>query len=617
MLYQINKGTKYFGANLIFKDIQFEVKNTEKIAVVGRNGSGKTTLLKVITKNEELDEGQINQNSTTTIGYLAQTTFTDINKTVLEELLTVFQEIIELQKRIEDLTELMKTDYTEKTLGLYAELQNRFEELNGYNYRTEIDTVFTKFGFDESELQKPIGTFSGGQKTKIAFVKLLLSKPDILLLDEPTNHLDLQTIEWLEGYLKHYPKAVILVSHDRVFLDEISDVVYELEFTQLVKYVGNYTNYVNTKKIQQEKQLQSYKLQQKDIERLEVLIEKFRYKKSKAAFAQSKIKYLDRMEKIEEPKKDSKNFHATFQPRLKGGKKVLILSDFTVGYDHPLCKVNVTLLSQQRLAIIGPNGKGKSTLVKSIVGKLEPLAGSMILGHQIEIGYFDQELAQIDSNKTVIQELWDDYPDLDNTSVRKTLGNFLFSKDDVFKSVNVLSGGEKVRLCFAKLMLKKANFLILDEPTNHLDIVGKEALEEALKDYEGTILFVSHDRYFIKKLATSILEIDNDEAIYYPLTYDEYIHRNDTEIKVESNKTKSKEINTVEKPKQKVSVEKEAAKLEKQIAKQETLLEELRNKRFDPEYYHDYQKMADLDEEIDQVHNTIEKLMAQWEEYYQ
>jgi len=617
MLYQINKGTKYFGANLIFKDIQFEVKNTEKIAVVGRNGSGKTTLLKIITKNEELDEGQIQQNNNTTIGYLAQTTFTDLNKTVMEELLTVFHEIIELQKRLNNLTEVMKTDYSPKILESFAEVQNRFEELNGYNYLTEIKTVFTKFGFDESELQKTIGTFSGGQKTKIAFVKLLLSKPDILLLDEPTNHLDLQTIEWLEGYLKYYPKAVILVSHDRVFLDEISDVVYELEFTQLVKYVGNYTNYVNTKKVQQEKQLQSYKMQQKDIERLEVLIEKFRYKKSKAAFAQSKIKYLDRMEKIEEPKMDSKNFHATFQPRLKGGKKVLVLSDYTVGYDYPLCKVNVSILSKQRLAIIGPNGKGKSTLVKSIVGKLEPLSGSLMLGHQIEIGYFDQELAQIDSNKTVIQELWDDYPELDKTAVRKTLGNFLFSKDDVFKMVNVLSGGEKVRLCLAKLMLKKANFLILDEPTNHLDIVGKEALEDALKDYEGTILFVSHDRYFIKKLATSILEIDNDEAIYYPLTYDEYIHRNETDTKVEQNNTKQKEVKKTEKPKQKVNNEKEATKLEKQIAKQEVLLEELRNKRFDPEYYHDYQKMADLDEEIDQVHNNINNLMAQWEEYYQ
>ena len=614
MLYQINKGTKYFGANLIFKDIQFEVKNTEKIAVVGRNGSGKTTLLKVITNNEELDEGQIHRSSGIEIGYLAQTTFADKERTVLDEIMTVYAHVIKIKQEIEEISILMKTDHSEKILNRFASLQNQFEQLNGYNFQTEIKTVFSKFGFVEEDLYRSIGTFSGGQKTRIAFVKLLLSKPDILLLDEPTNHLDLKTIEWLEGYLKAYPKALILVSHDRAFLDAVTDVVYELEFTKMTKYVGNYTAYVNEKKLQTEKLEQAYKNQQLEIERLETLIEKFRYKKNKAAFAQSKIKYLDRMEKIEISKADNRNFHAHFQPKIKGGKRVLVLKDYTVGYDRPLCCVSLMINAGDRLAIIGANGTGKSTLIKSIVNKIPLLSGSALLGHQIEIGYFDQELAQINSNKTVLDELWDDFPNLDKTTVRTTLGNFMFSNDDVFKSVQVLSGGEKVRLAMAKLMLKKANFLVLDEPTNHLDILGKEALEEALSDYSGTILFVSHDRYFIKKIATSILVIDEDKAVYYPLNYDEYINNESVSSVI---------VQTADKPtkeKKKVSKTndtKELAKLEKKIAEKEEELALLREKRFDPDYYHDYQKMNQLDEEIDLVHNEIEGLLKNWEEYYQ
>ncbi len=614
MLYQINKGTKYFGANLIFKDIQFEVKNTEKIAVVGRNGSGKTTLLKVITNNEELDEGQIHRSSGIEIGYLAQTTFTDNERTVLDEIMTVYAHVIKIKQEIEEISILMKTDHSEKILNRFASLQNQFEQLNGYNFQTEIKTVFSKFGFVEEDLYRSIGTFSGGQKTRIAFVKLLLSKPDILLLDEPTNHLDLKTIEWLEGYLKAYPKALILVSHDRAFLDAVTDVVYELEFTKMTKYVGNYTAYINEKKLQTEKLEQAYKNQQLEIERLETLIEKFRYKKNKAAFAQSKIKYLDRMEKIEISKADNRNFHAHFQPKIKGGKRVLVLKDYTVGYDRPLCCVSLMINAGDRLAIIGANGTGKSTLIKSIVNKIPSLSGSALLGHQIEIGYFDQELAQINSNKTVLDELWDDFPNLDKTTVRTTLGNFMFSNDDVFKSVQVLSGGEKVRLAMAKLMLKKANFLVLDEPTNHLDILGKEALEEALSDYSGTILFVSHDRYFIKKIATSILVIDEDKAVYYPLNYDEYINKESVSPVI---------VQTADKPtkeKKKISKTndtKELTKLEKKIAEKEEELALLREKRFEPDYYHDYQKMNQLDEEIDLVHNEIEGLLKNWEEYYQ
>ncbi|MDD2592042.1 MAG: ABC-F type ribosomal protection protein [Erysipelotrichaceae bacterium] len=613
MLYQINKGTKYFGANLIFENIQFEVKNTEKIAIVGRNGAGKTTLLKAITDEEVLDFGQIHKSNDLNIGYLAQTTFTDINKTVMDELLTLFSSVIELKNEIDNIIVLMKDDHSDKILERYAFLQEQFERNNGYNYQIEIKTVFMKFGFDEEDLFRPLSTFSGGQKTRIAFVKLLLSKPDILLLDEPTNHLDLQTIQWLESYLKTYPKAVILVSHDRVFLDAIANVVYELEYTKLTKYIGNYTEYSNQKKIQLEKQEIAYKNQQQEIERLEALIEKFRYKKNKAAFAQSKIKYLDRMEKIQLDKLDKRNFHAHFQPRIKGGRRVLVLDQFTIGYDHPLCTVNLEVMAKDRIAIMGANGTGKSTLIKSIVNKLRPLSGAALFGHQIEIGYFDQELAQIDSAKTVLEELWDDNPQLDKTSIRTTLGNFMFSNDDVFKQVQVLSGGEKVRLSLAKLMLRKANLLLLDEPTNHLDILGKEALEDALMDYEGTIIFVSHDRYFIKKIATSILLIEDNTATYYPFNYQEFIlqQENATCDQVKRIKTQSNKVDNKNKEK------KDHLKLEKQIAEKETELENLRNKRFEPEFYHDYQKMQELDDMIDDVHNQIECLMALWEESYQ
>ena len=607
MLYQINQGTKYFGANLIFKDIQFEVKNNEKIALVGRNGSGKTTLLKIINKLEELDQGSIHQASNLEIGYLAQTIFENLNHTVIDELLTVFQPLLAMSEKLEALALKMSTDHSEAIMDQYAKLQDQFEHLNGYNYQVELKTVFSKFGFSEEELYKPLNEFSGGQKTKIAFVKLLLSKPDILLLDEPTNHLDLKTIEWLEGYLKTYPKAIILVSHDRIFLDQISEVVYELEFNTMTKYVGNYTNYVNMKKLNAEKQLIAYNNQQKDIERLELLIAKFRYKKNKAAFAQSKIKYLDRMEKIEVKKADEKTFHAHFQPRIKGGKRVLTLDELAIGYDEKLCTVSFDLMAKERLAIIGPNGKGKSTLIKTIVGKIASLGGNMNFGHQIEIGYFGQELAQINSDKIVLDEIWDDYPQLDLTNIRSVLGNFMFSADDVFKKVAVLSGGERVRLTLAKLMLKRANLLILDEPTNHLDILGKEALEEALIDYEGTLIFVAHDRYFIKKLATAVLEINDDKTNYYPLNYDEYMSKS-TSINEQVVKPNLKEV------KGKTKVEKVSlVKLEKQIAEAESELEALRAKRFDPEYYHDYQKMQELDELIDVAHTKIDQLINKWE----
>lgn len=609
MKYQIHKGTKQFGADVIFEDIQFEIRNTEKIAIVGRNGCGKTTLLKVIADIEHLDKGEIHAESALTIGYLAQTTFSNENALVEDELEHAFDKVKELGKKLELATTQMSEDPSEENMNRFANLQQRFEEMGGYTYHSELMTIFTKFGFQEEDLKRSIATFSGGQKTRLAFVKLLLSKPDVLLLDEPTNHLDIDTIEWLEGYVKRYPKAVVLVSHDRMFLDDVVDVVYEIEYGVMRRYPGNYTNYVNAKKSDLEQQKSAYVRQQKEIQRMEELIEKFRYKKNKAAFAQSKIKYLDRMDRIEDPKSDEKTFKARFTPNVRGGKRVLEVKDLAIGYDHPLCTVNLEVMQGQKVSIIGPNGKGKSTLMKTLMQQIPPLSGGFLLGHQIEIGYFDQELAQFDTTNTVIEEVWKDFPDLNRTEIRTALGCFLFSGDDVFKTVDCLSGGEKVRLSFVKLMLSHPNFLMMDEPTNHLDLIGKEALEDSLSEYEGTMLFVSHDRYFISKLATAILVIDDGKATYYPLTYNEYMHKEPIQV------VSAKEVKVEEKPKRQINYGKEISKLEKKIEVKEKELEDLRELRFDPEYYHDVKKMDALDAQIDDVHNEIEHLMEQWEEY--
>ena len=405
---------------------------------------------------------------------------------------------------------------------------------------------------------------------------------------------------------------MVIVSHDRTFIDKCVNVVYELEYGHLKRYAGNYSSFVEQKKNDLAHQEAAYRRQQKDIKRLEELIEKFRYKKNKAAFAQSKIKYLERMEKIEDPKKaDTKTFKAKFVCGVRGGKNVLSMDHFQVGYDEVLAEVTLDVLRGERVCVMGDNGTGKSTLLKTIVGLLEPLGGYMMLGHQIEIAYFDQNLANFTSGNTVLEELWNEYPDLDMYKVRSVLGAFLFTADEVFKEVNVLSGGEKVRLSLAKLMLKKANFLILDEPTNHLDILSKEALENALSDYEGTILFVSHDRYFIRKIATSCLVIDKDKVTYYPDGYKDYI---DVKVKeeLEENKQEKKEKVPLKQLKQKPKYN--LARLENEISLMEDILEDKRALRYEPEYYQDMNKMAELDDEIDEIHNQIHALEEKWEE---
>ena len=615
MKYQINKGSKGYGGVSLFENIQFEIRNNEKIAVIGNNGCGKTTLMKIIANEEELDSGVIHKASDCRIGYLAQTTFANEENSVQEEMNTVFKEVYSIKEQLEKIYVQMENDHSEELLNEYARLQHTFEERGGYTIQSSIETIFTKFGFHQDDLNRQIKTFSGGQRTRIAFVKLLLSAPDVLLLDEPTNHLDLETIEWLEGYVKRYPKAVVLVSHDRTFINNVVDEIYEIEYGVMRHYVGNYDTFLKTKETDIERQKSAYARQQKEIERIEALIEKFRYKKNKAAFAQSKIKYLERMDRIEDVSAPPKSFKAHFHARIKGGKRVLEVKDLSIGYTHELCKVTFEIMQKERIAVIGPNGKGKSTLVKTIMDLIPSLGGEKMLGHQIEVGYFDQDLAQFNTGNTVLEEVWNEYPEMTRSEVRTALGCFLFSGDDVFKTIDCLSGGEKVRLSLVKLMLKQPNFLIMDEPTNHLDLAGKEALEKSLTEYDGTMMFVSHDRYFINKLATSILYIDENGATFYRMGYQDYLDRNKQSIEEKNVNTKKEENKQVQIEKKNINYSREIKKLEKLIDQKESEIEELRELRFDPEYYHDYQKMAQLDDKIDMLNNEIENLMLKWEEY--
>lgn len=523
MFYQIIDCYKSFGSQDIFQRLSFEIKGNEKIAIVGKNGSGKSTLLNIIAGVQQMDSGEIKKDKKCTIGYLEQIAFPCEIISVEDEFEKSFEELHYYENKLKELELLMQTNYDKDILNKYGNTLQHFERLGGYTYRREIETVFTKFGFSVIDLKKKIKEFSGGQKTKLAFVKLLLSKPDILLLDEPTNHLDLETIEWLEKYVKQYPKAVIVVSHDRMFLDHVSNIVYEIENLKAYRYSGNYSAFINAKKNNLIRQNKEYANQQKEIKHLEELIARFRYKATKAKFVQSKIKYLERMTVIEERKEDTSTFHANFSSRIKGAKKALTMKELSVGYNYELCKVSFDVYRGNRIAVIGKNGTGKSTLVKTLAGILKPLNGSYTFGKEIEIGYFDQEMIQLNSDNTVIEELWNSFPHIGKTQICNTLGCFQFKGDDVLKRVDILSGGEKVRLTLAKLMLNHDNFLILDEPTNHLDILGKEALEKSLRDYDGSMLIVSHDRYFISKIATSILEIDKNKADFYPMTYHEYL----------------------------------------------------------------------------------------------
>ena len=545
MNYKITNGAISFGAETILEEINFEIKDKDKIAIIGRNGAGKTTLLNSIVDNSMLEEGvgedkfNIYKQGNPSIGYLKQINFENSNLTMLEEILKVYENIIKLEEKISNLANVLQTNSDDNIIKEYTNALEHFEMLDGYTYKKEYEIAIKKFGFTEEDKNKKINEFSGGQKTKIAFLKLLLSKPDILLLDEPTNHLDITAIEWLENYLRNYPKSVVIVSHDRMFLDRIVNKVYEIEYGKVTEYIGNYTEFEKQKRINYEKQLKDYEYQQAEIKRLKSIADRFRYKPTKAKMALSKLKKIEQMTLIEEPNKyDLKTFHANFNLKTESGKMVLSVKNLEIGYDKPIQTISFELYKGQKLGIIGENGIGKSTLLKTLNGDIPKIGGEFEYGYHVEKGYYDQQMEFSNPENTVFDEMYNAFPHLTTTQIRTILGTFLFSGEDVFKKIKVLSGGEKGRLQICKILKKGANLLLLDEPTNHMDIIGKESLEEMLKEYTGTLIFVSHDRYFVNKIADSLLIFEKDKVTYFDGNYEEYMR-----IKAEnSNEDEADEI---------------------------------------------------------------------------
>ncbi len=544
MRIRISHANVQFGGDVILQDINFEVRDNEKIAIVGRNGCGKTTLLKLIAHDigmsniDSDEECGYETAGKQEIGFLRQINFTDTEITVEDEIKKVFEPIFECERRMRELEENMKSSDDASILREYAAIQSKMEALHGYTWKQDMETIFQRFGFKLSDLKRPIGSFSGGQQTKVAFIKLLLTRPDIMLLDEPTNHLDMPTIEWLEGYLKTYDRAVVIVSHDRMFLDKVADVTYEIEYHHIKRYAGNYTAFMKRKEEDLIKQEKDYEEQQKEIKRLTDWIEKWKNTPTKVAATHSKRMAIEHMVKIEKPRRfDTKAFHARYIPRIESYTNVINAKNLEIGYDKVLSTVTFLLQKKERLAVIGENGKGKSTLLKTLVGEIPALGGEFKFGQNVEWGYFDQHKAvmeRFDPEQTVLDNFWEAYPDYLREEVRSALGGFLFSGEEVEKKMGQLSGGEKVRLALCKMLQTRPNLLILDEPTNHMDIVGKDALEKMLNEYEGTVLFVSHDRYFISRVATGILEFSSEESIkgnvkQYKMSYELYLEEKERE----------------------------------------------------------------------------------------
>lgn len=643
MLYQIAHGAVSFADNVILHDVNFEIKNTEKIAVVGRNGCGKTTLLKLITGEVDLDKRDSDEDvfiakaGNPQIGYLKQIAFEDTSITLEQEVRKVFAPMEKRKRELEEMAAALEHTYDEETVMRYTALEEAFKEEGGYYFEKECDVLIRKFGFSEEERKKPLAGFSGGQQTKIAFIKLLLSKPDILLLDEPTNHLDITTIEWLESYLKNYPKAVVVVSHDRMFLDHIVDVVYEIEYGVPTRYPGNYTNFMARKKENYEKMMKDYNAQQKEIARLQRMVDRFKNKPTKVSMAHSKEKAIEHMVKIEAPDRfDTRTFHANFQPQKETGNDVLHVADLSIGYGSILSTVNLDLKKGEKLGILGGNGLGKSTLLKTLVGQIPPLAGTFSFGANVQTGYFDQQMAMYSSKKTVLDDYWDEFPELTETEARNALGAFLFTGEDVFKTIDMLSGGEKVRLALCKILKRRPNVLILDEPTNHMDIVGKETLESMLKDYSGTLVFVSHDRYFVQKVADRLLVFEEGTTHLYQFGYEEYQEKLDKERDKEEtekaclknpagfglisqNGTQTESTRSGEKKpyynpgKERSKLEKKIQKIEEALSIKEAKLEELKAELLKPEYQSSYMKLTDIQNEIDAVDAEIMNDMEEWE----
>lgn len=624
MRIEIINGSVEYDGNTVLSEINFSVSDKEKIALVGRNGSGKTSILKCISGEVPLVSGTGDEkfsfsiSGAPKIGYLQQVSLND-ELTLRQEILSAYKDVVGLENKLQNLLDKMSENPSDENVGAYSRAMERFENIGGYLYKKEYLTAVSKFGFSAEDLDKKLSCFSGGQRTKIALMKLLLEKPDVLLLDEPTNHLDIAAVEWLEGYLKNYNNSVVIVSHDRMFLDRIVGVVYEIEYGVTTRYKGNYTAFLAQKQQAYDKALKDAKWKSAEIDRLRKIVERFRYKATKAAMAQSKLKEIERLGTVETPRRfDTSTFASSFQPEYESVRDALFVKDLVFGYDKPLGEISLAVERGQKIGVIGSNGTGKSTLLKTITGLIPPLSGDVRFGVKTRVGYFDQTIAATKSELSVLEDFRAEFPELNDGEIRKTLGGFLLSGDDVFKCVKDLSGGEKVRLALSKIFRRRPNFLILDEPTNHMDIIGKETLEKLLMDFSGTVIVVSHDRYLINRVAKSLIVFENGGVRYFDGTFDEYEEREketaEEVAKEKPEKTKKtggeRYVESKEEARRKHRVE----FLEKKITALEEELSRAQAKLDDETVNTDYKKVMAVEEEIKTIEEKLDPLITEWTE---
>ena len=621
MQIEIHKGQVDLSGEPILHDVNLNITTNSRIGIVGRNGCGKTTLLRLLCgelslANVQHDGGFMLVSGNPQIGALNQMTFRDDSVTLVDEIRSAYDYILKLKSDLDQAERDMGEIASEENIKRYTDLLDTFTREGGFYFEKEYEAAIKKFGFTDSQKHRRLSEFSGGQRTKIAFLKLLLSKPDLLLLDEPTNHLDIEAVSWLEDYIKNYKKAVLIVSHDRMFLDNTVNEIYEIEHGKTTRYVGNYSQFVIQKRQTRDLQSKAYEAQQKEIARIQATADRFRYKATKATMAQSKLKSIERMEKIDAPDAyDNRTFKATLEPTVQSAKEVLSVNNLTIGFDTPLATLSFNVYRGDRVGIIGGNGMGKSTLLKTLVGKMPSLGGAFSTGALVTPGYFDQQMAQIKGSETVLDNMMSAFPALNDFEARSALGAFLFSGEDVFKTIDMLSGGERVRLALCKLFRKSPNLLILDEPTNHMDIISKETLEDILTTYSGTLIFVSHDRYFVKKLADRLITFENGGANVWDFGYDEYMLRKATQEQptdAPEQKVEKKSYTTPLKEKQKR--ERALKKAEEKIAELEQKLDELKQEQQNPENLADYQKLSELQEQIDSLEVELLEQMEIWEE---
>lgn len=630
---QVNQLYKSFATDEVLSGVKLEVQHRDRVALVGRNGAGKSTLLKIIAGQMSYDSGEVIIPKDIKIGYLEQHAGIESSLSIWDEMMTIFEPLKEMETKLRSLEVQMadpaiyeNADHYGKIMGEYDRLQHDFKDIGGYQYEADTRSVLHGMQFFPDDYTKPIKSLSGGQRTRLALAKLLLSKPDLLILDEPTNHLDIETLTWLEGYLKGYNGAILIVSHDRYFLDQVVSIVYEVSRNRIHRYIGNYSNYLDEKAKNYERDLKMFEREQSEKAKLEAFIQKNIARASTTKMAQSRRKMLERKEWMDSPDGDEKSASFSFTIEKQSGNDVLTVNDLTVGYNHNIISQNISMriFREDRIALVGPNGVGKSTFLKTVTEDLQAIRGDIRYGTNVSIGYYDQEQAKLTGNKTVLAELWDEWPLLNEKDIRTVLGNFLFSGDDVAKPVHSLSGGEKARLALAKLMMYKHNFLVLDEPTNHLDLDSKEVLENALVDYPGTLLFVSHDRYFINRIATKVVELSKDGAFEYLGDYDYYIEKKQELLELEEMKKKQQpNIEVVSQKASTSTIDKEAKKRERQIRRAlediemqmincTNIIANFEEQLCNPEVFSDHEKTFDIQTKLDEVKEKHDSLELEW-----